>query len=118
MDNVTITDLYYTYEITLNDGVLVYFDEEGEKHFFNIEEIVFHAPSEHTFDGENYDLEMQIIHEDFENEELAIVSVFFDVEKGGEEENSFIDELELTTVRKTNSWNISISLTELLDELD
>ena len=58
MDNVTITDLYYTYEITLNDGVLVYFDEEGEKHFFNIEEIVFHAPSEHTFDGENYDLEM------------------------------------------------------------
>ena len=40
------------------------------------------------------------------------------MEKGGEEENSFIDELELTTVRKTNSWNISISLTELLDELD
>lgn len=58
MTNVTIYDLYYTYEIDPSDGTLVYYDHEGEEHFFYIDRIVFHAPSEHIFDGENYDLEM------------------------------------------------------------
>lgn len=52
-------------------------------------------------------------------EKKAIISVFFDEEKGGEHENEFITALNLTGTKKTNYWTIpSLPLKELLDELD
>jgi carbonic anhydrase len=38
----------------------------------------FHAPSEHTLDGESYDVEAHLVHENDEGQ-LAVVGVFLDV---------------------------------------
>ena len=46
-------------------------------------DLVFHAPSEHTVNGYHYDLEMQI-NFTYQDASLgSVLSIFFDVEKGG-----------------------------------
>lgn len=52
-----------------------------------------HAPSEHTFDGEHYDLELHIVHKHVRENKFAVLAVFFDVEKGGSTTNDFISSL-------------------------
>ena len=54
-----------------------------------------HSPSEHTIDGEHYDLELHLVHSDYEGHHLAVVGIFFDVAAGGDEHNSFIDAHDL-----------------------
>ena len=51
-----------------------------------------HSPSEHTVDGLTYDLELQFLHAT-NSGEIAIISVFFDREHGGTEENKFLKSL-------------------------
>lgn len=51
-----------------------------------------HAPSEHTVDGELYDLEFHFVHNDSAGV-LSVLGVFFDQEKGGTDENPFIKSL-------------------------
>ena len=68
--------------------------------------MAFRAPSEHTFEGRQMDLELQFAHrnpEDFNHEtdldgrglhgKAMILSVFFDRLHGGNEENSFIESI-------------------------
>jgi carbonic anhydrase len=59
-------------------------DELGALNLYNILEVVFHSPSEHTFDNANYDLEMQVIFQNYEIDGLAAVAFFFDIEAGGD----------------------------------
>ncbi len=59
-------------------------DENNQTALFNLNEIDFHAPSEHTFDELNYDLELQFIHKNAGGG-IAIVSVFFDIDEGGDQ---------------------------------
>ena len=54
-----------------------------------------HAPSEHTFDGEHRDLELHLVHKNYEDGSLAVMAVYFDEHEGGNIENPFIDALEL-----------------------
>ena len=51
----------------------------------------FHAPSEHTVDGDLMDLEIHFVHAlSSDANQYAVVGFFFDVEKGGDQENPFI----------------------------
>lgn len=68
---------------------------------YKLIEFDLHAPSEHTFDGENYDVELQLIHQDYTGSTYAIVSIFFDVVDGGNNVNSFIDSLNLAVANST-----------------
>lgn len=68
---------------------------------YNIVSFDFHSPSEHTFDNENYDLELQISFQNLEIDGFAIVSIFFDREAGGEEDNSFLDSLMLQKLTRS-----------------
>ena len=54
-----------------------------------------HAPSEHTFDGKHYDLELHLVHRKFGTNILGVLALFFDVKAGGNEENDFIASLKL-----------------------
>lgn len=54
-----------------------------------------HAPSEHTFNGKAYDLELHLVHRNFMDNSLAVIGVFFDVEEGGNHHNEFIESLQL-----------------------
>ena len=56
----------------------------------------FHSPSDHTFNGKHFDLEMHIVHVDKHTKELgAVLAIMFDMEKGGSEENPFLATLNL-----------------------
>ena len=46
-------------------------------------DLLFHAPSEHTVNGYHYDLEMQINFTYQDTSLGSVLSIFFDVEKGG-----------------------------------
>lgn len=57
-------------------------------------EVRFHAPSEHTYLGQNYDLEMQVYHNrKGKNITSAVISVFFDRKRGGNSLNDFLESL-------------------------
>ena len=71
--------------------------------------IEFHTPSEHTLDGNHYDVEAEILHEG------ARVSIFFDVEKGGNEANPFIEALNLDTATN-QSQPLNLPLNELISK--
>ena len=55
----------------------------------------FHAPSEHTVDGEYFDAELHFVHNRSETD-FIVVGVLFDVGSGKETKDSFIiEELNL-----------------------
>ena len=75
--------------------------------------MVFRAPSEHTFEGKQTDLEIQFYHrtpEGFERNYwdgrrldglLMGTSIFFDRLHGGNEDNEFIESLELDSENRS-----------------
>jgi carbonic anhydrase len=63
---------------------------EDEESIWNPLQFHFHAPSEHTIMGKNMDLEMHIVHLTPEGELAAVLGIMFDVEEGGDNENSFL----------------------------
>jgi hypothetical protein len=75
--------------------------------------MVFKAPSEHTFEGKHTDLEIQFYHSTPEgfNENfwdgrrldglLMGTSIFFDRLHGGNEDNQFIESLELDSENRS-----------------
>ena len=38
---------------------------------------MFHSPSEHTIDGVSYDTELQVVHQAYDSNDTAIISVLF-----------------------------------------
>jgi len=74
----------------------------------------FHAPSEHSIDGELMDLEVHFVHTLAKKaDSYAVVGFFFDVEKGGNKENPFIT--SLLNAMKTPGANVQVSY--LFDEM-
>ena len=95
---------------------------DGELHEWVPYEMYFRAPSEHTFEGRHTDLELQFYHRTPEgiikgdadgstqrndwdgrrlDGKLMAVSIFFDRLHGGNEDNEFIESLELSSENKS-----------------
>ena len=66
---------------------LTYYDEKETR--FYAQSFTFHQPSEHTFDGEHKDLELQIMHKDIETGQIGMLVLFFDRDEGNFD-NEFI----------------------------
>ncbi len=54
-----------------------------------------HSPSEHTYNRKQRDLELHIVHRSIDGSELAVLSINFDIVKGGNLKNEFIESLRL-----------------------
>ena len=81
-------EAYPEYQINFHDG---------SKTVYQPLQFHFHAPSEHTVNGQNYDLEFHLVHQKKNtNVELgAVIGIFFDVEAGGSTPNPFIEQLNV-----------------------
>jgi carbonic anhydrase len=72
-------------EVTMPDGSVVVYIPSN---------IHFHSPSEHTFNGKQYDLEMHIVHINKKTRQLgAVIGILFDRTKKGDTE--FLQSLNL-----------------------
>ena len=50
-----------------------------------------HAPSEHTFNGQHFDLETHVVFYNDQDQSLAVVALFFDIDEAGDQNNTFVD---------------------------
>lgn len=66
-------------------------DESNKIKEFVPLQLHFHAPSEHTFNGKHYDLELHIVNANTDASQLSVIGIMFDVEDGGSQPNWFID---------------------------
>ncbi|CDW72963.1 UNKNOWN [Stylonychia lemnae] len=115
MNNVIMKDLGTTYQVPFIDGALAFWDENDELETYQILQFHVHAPSEHTFDGKFYDLEIHFVHKHFTEGGLAVISVQFDVEDGGNQDNDFITALRLN---QKNLTGLNIPAMKLFEQLD
>jgi carbonic anhydrase len=67
-------------------------DVDKTKEFVPLQ-LHFHAPSEHTFNGKHYDLELHIVNANTDVTQLSVLGILFDVEDGGSSPNWFIDQV-------------------------
>ena len=95
--NQYVQDLNYTNKVSFGNGTGVLFvqNNEGTDELYKLIQFHIHAPSEHTFDGEHYDLEIHLVHQNYEGHELAVTAIYFDIAEGGNKTNSFIDALDI-----------------------
>ena len=92
-DNITVFDLGHTMQVRFDDGSLVVWDNQGDSKAYYLTQYHVHAPSEHTIDGKNYEVEVHMVHKSYSDNSLAIVGIFFDSEKGGSQQSDFISAL-------------------------
>ncbi len=96
---------------------------KGNLHFlkkcdkeFEILQFHFHAPSEHTFNGKHYDLELHIVHKDAKTGKFAVIGIFFDQSIGdGDQTNDFIESLKLG--QKDSPPNVKLQLQDIIRPL-
>jgi carbonic anhydrase len=87
----TIEKSEHTIKVTTTKGEMDLVFDSGSKSAFSLAQFHVHAPSEHTYRGEHYDLEMHFVHAYTAGGLGAVIGVFFDREKGGDGDNLFID---------------------------
>jgi carbonic anhydrase len=91
------------------DGYFIVYEDDRTTTVFHPLQFHFHAPSEHTFDGKHYDLELHIYHIDITKKHKSVLAVYFDVEMGGDKVNPFITSVFETSDNKTANnqinWN-------------
>jgi len=78
-----------TMHLTFSDGIMAQFTPI---------QLHFHAPSEHTVNGNHYDLEMHIVHTYMDGSLGGVLAIFFDVDDGiyNPEASNFINSLEFS----------------------
>lgn len=101
--------LKYTLQMNFpGDGSLKTAFPDGTTDAFLAQQLHFHAPSEHSVNGQLYPLEMHIVHNHddgiaFPSFPLSVIGVFFEV---GDVENEFIKQLEFDMV-SADTHNLS-----------
>lgn len=78
-------------QIVPDDEYMYLYDETKKAKKFVPLQFHYHAPSEHTIDGYLYDLELHIVHKNENATELSVLGIFFDMKKGGNSTNPFLD---------------------------
>jgi len=101
MTNVTLRDNIYTNLYSFSDGYLALWDELNNLDTYQLLQFHLHAPSEHTFDGKNYDVEIHFVHKHTSLNKLVALGIFFDVSAGGDKENDFIASLKVGQANNT-----------------
>ena len=79
-----------------------------------------HAPSEHTINGYLYDLELHIVHKNESAQSLSVIGIFFDMKKGGNQSNWFMEQL-LTgyDAQDDHGWTVpKLDVKKLVDGLN
>ncbi len=89
-------------KVNFDDGSLVVWDNQGDSKAYYLLQYHIHAPSEHTVDGKNYEVEIHMVHKSYSDNSLAVVGIFFDSEKGGNQKSDFIDSLQVDRLVPTN----------------
>lgn len=92
----------------------------------NVKEFVplqlhFHAPSEHTFNGKHYDLELHIVNANTDKSQLSVIGIMFDVEDGGNQSNWFIEQVlqNATNLKSPRKFNAtSLDVRKYVDSID
>ena len=107
-------------------------DHEGISNRWVPTYFTFRAPSEHTFAGKHMDLELQFVHrspqitsyDDVKDTDktrldnnIMILSVFFDREAGGEETNEIIEDLQFNRASQ-GTWELpNLDIPKMMKEL-
>ena len=78
MINVKAQDQSVTIKLDLSNGAFALYDQWYFLRIYSPSYLTFHAPSEHTFEGQHYDLEMQVYHKEQNSENYVAYSIFFD----------------------------------------
>lgn len=104
-------------------GRLVLRDESKKEKVYTPLQMHHHAPSEHTVDGKNYDMELHIVHTAKNNTELSVIGIFFDQKVGGNGENEFLQKI-ITAQDGANTTAVrdwvpsAVDINNLLSKLD
>ena len=117
MSSTTVNNLIKTVQVDFKDASIAFWDETNYMKLYNMLQLHVHAPSEHTFDGQNYDLEVHVVFQSYDQTELSVVGFFFDTEHGGNSENAFVNSLRFNSTN--SSWSSPIiPLQDILKKLD
>lgn len=123
--NVTVENITNTIKCDIEhlDGFFVVYEDQRDVEVFQPLQFHFHSPSEHTFDGKHYDLELHIYHISIDKKHKSVLAVFFDTQVGGNTTSSFIDSIFTTSDNTTSEGEASwvprlVSLQEMLDNLN
>lgn len=113
----------HTIKVTTGAGNYYLTDYEGETYPFTFAQFHMHAPSEHTRDGQYFDMEMHFVHvfdsdstkitgldmdQVIDNADYAVIGVFFDRQAGGNRNNDFLEQMNLST-DVTTSGNVTLN---------
>jgi carbonic anhydrase len=83
--NVTVENITNTIKCDIMhiEGYFVVYEDDRHTEVFKPLQFHFHAPSEHTFDGKSYDLELHIYHISIDRAHKSVLAVYFDTKVGG-----------------------------------
>ena len=88
----TFTKYSYLVDSSTSDyGTLTVETDSGTR-VYTAEQFHFHAPSEHTFDGDHADLEMHVVHLTTDGR-IAVIGLFFDGDSDDDDGNDTIQEI-------------------------
>lgn len=79
-----------------NPGTMIFVKPNGNISMYKVTSFHIHAPSEHWINGRQYDAEMQIMHQEYQTNETAIISILFDASK--DIPSAFMDKLRLNGI--------------------
>ena len=97
-ENMLTANIYRdpnTIKLNLKGGEFQINFDNGSVGIYEAVQLHFHAPSEHTFLGQSFDLEMHIVHKLKDKPDIgAVIAIFFDKKFGGDKPNQFISSLQ------------------------
>jgi len=103
---------------------------DGSQSYFQPLQFHFHAPSEHTVDGKNMDLEIHFVHTVRGSDTAgntaapqaemagAVIGVFFDREAGGNYDNAFLDTVDKAIITKGTASATTVGVRDFLSRMD